>query len=54
MTSELQFPKSAGDRYAVRPYSLICDHRTVQPIQHGPGFCRRSIAICSRDLDWHC
>jgi predicted nucleic acid-binding protein len=42
MTPELQFPESAGDRYAARSYSLISgDHRTVDPVQLGPGFCRR-------------
>jgi hypothetical protein len=49
MTSELQFPKSAGDRPAARSYSLISgDHRTVDPVQLGPGFCRRNIATSSR------
>lgn len=49
MTPELQFPKSAGDRYATRSYSLISgDHRTGDPVQLGPGFCRRSTATSSR------
>jgi hypothetical protein len=50
MTSELQFPESAGDRCAARSYSLISgDHSTVDPVQLGPGFCRRSTATSSRD-----